>query len=280
MRAEGRQWPWKGLATQQGPSCPPPPALCLFESAWVVQRWGRGSPWVGPPLWGPCISPVRQGSQHEPANQYACHEDRLGQLLQFFGVAYQVPLHVRERGPGSSVQPTQPGPRVCTPSPSALAWVPLAYPLRPGPGLLGSLPRGCERRTALQRVWPAIRLLVTLAVTHPGLFSSSAGSPESSGSLCVCSPASHTQGGSLCLHPLSSRGRSSSPHLRLSLPLQTPPHLHLHVLQSLHLRALFPSTFTPFLSSLQSQISGTRNHPCCYPSLCPTHFPSLSPLHH
>ena len=185
----------------------------------MVQRWGRGSPWVGPPLWGPCISPVRQGSQHEPANQYACHEDRLGQLLQFFGVAYQVPLHVRERGPGSSVQPTQPGPRVCTPSPSALAWVPLAYPLRPGPGLLGSLPRGCERRTALQRVWPAIRLLVTLAVTHPGLFSSSAGSPESSGSLCVCSPASHTQCGSLCLHPLSSRGRSSSPRLRLSLSL-------------------------------------------------------------
>lgn len=44
-----------------------------------------------------------------------------------------------------------------------------------------------------------------------------------------------------------------------SLPLQTPPHLHLHVLQALHLRALFPSTLTPFLCSLQSQISGTRN---------------------
>lgn len=209
MRAEGRQWPWKGLAAQQGPSCPPPQLFASLGVHGWYREGVRGSPWVGPPLQGPCISPVRQGSQHEPANQYACHEDRLGQLLQFVGFAHQVPLHGRERGPGSSVQPAQPGPRVCTPSPSALAWVPLAYPLRPGLGLLGSLPCGCERRTALQRVWSAIRLLVTSAVTHPGLFSSSAGSPESSGSLCVCSPASHTQSGSLCPHPLFSRGTQS-----------------------------------------------------------------------
>lgn len=104
-------------ATQQGPPFSPPPALCLFGGLWVEQRGPGSSPRVVTPLGGPSVSPVRQVSQHDPPNQYARHEHRLGHLLQFVGVADQVPLHKRKVVPAwlSADQPSQSG-AACTPT--------------------------------------------------------------------------------------------------------------------------------------------------------------------
>lgn len=63
-----------------------------------------------PPLGVPSVSPVRQVSQHEPSNQYARHEHRLGHLLQLVGAADQVPLRKRKVVPAwlSANRPSQP----------------------------------------------------------------------------------------------------------------------------------------------------------------------------
>lgn len=77
-----------------------------------------------------------------PLNQYARHEDRLGQLLQFVGVAHQVLLD-GERGQGSSVQPAQPGPRVLK-VPAPLLDFPSLIPFVPKPRLLGPCPAAAK----------------------------------------------------------------------------------------------------------------------------------------
>lgn len=114
----GRERDWDlSKVTQQGPSFSPPPALCLFGGSWVEQRGPGSSPWVVSPLGGSNVSPVRQVSQHDPPNQYARHEHRLGHLLQFVGVADQVPLCKRKVAPArlSADQPCQSG-SACTPT--------------------------------------------------------------------------------------------------------------------------------------------------------------------
>lgn len=93
-----KDWPLSKSA-MQGPS---PRSLPLWGFMGGTERGAVISMGYAPSQGGPKLSPVRQVSQHDPADQGARHEHRLGHLLQFVGFAHQIPLckmEVESAGP-------------------------------------------------------------------------------------------------------------------------------------------------------------------------------------